>query len=130
MRKPNPNPDILIKNGRVVDGTGNPAYYADISIVGDKIDFIGRIDQVDAALTIDAAGKLVTPGFIDEHSHSDSTIWSNPEAQSSIRQGVTTEIVGHCGLSESPITQEVREKICVGLVSAPDFFRHRQDGHF
>lgn len=120
MRKPNPNPDILIKNGRVVDGTGNPAYYADISIVGDKIDFIGRIDEVEAALTIDAAGKVVTPGFIDEHSHSDSTIWSNPEAQSSIRQGVTTEIVGHCGLSESPITQEVREKICVGLVSAPD----------
>lgn len=64
MRKPNPNPDILIKNGRVVDGTGNPAYYADISIVGDKIDFIGRIDEVEAALTIDAAGKVITPGLL------------------------------------------------------------------
>ncbi|WP_295579616.1 amidohydrolase family protein [uncultured Oscillibacter sp.] len=118
MRPYEKRPDILIKHGRVIDGTGNPAYFADVAIVGDRIDRIGRLDGVEADLVIDAAGKYVTPGFIDEHSHSDSTIWANPEAQSSIRQGVTTEIVGHCGLSESPITQEVRSRIAVGLISA------------
>ena len=112
-------PDIIIKNGRVIDGTGIPAYYADVAIIGDKIDFVGRLDGVEADVIIDAKGKYVTPGFIDEHSHSDSTIWANPEAQSTIRQGITTEIVGHCGLSEAPVTQEVRDRLALGLISVP-----------
>ncbi len=91
--------DIIIKNGKIVDGSGIPAYYADIAIVGDKIDFIGNLDGAEADRIINAEGKYVTPGFIDTHSHSDSTIWANPEAQSSVRQGVTTEIVGNCGFS-------------------------------
>lgn len=113
-------PDVIIKNGRVVDGTGAPAFYADLAIVGDKIDYIGKLDGVEADLVIDAKGKYVTPGFIDEHSHSDSTIWANLEAQSTIRQGITCEIVGHCGLSESPITQEVRDSVSVGLVTTDE----------
>jgi len=113
-------PDIIIRNGRVVDGTGLPAFFADVAIVGDKIDYVGKLDGVEADLVIDAKGKYVTPGFIDEHSHSDSTIWANPEAQSTIRQGVTCEIVGHCGLSESPITQKVRDSVSVGLVTTDE----------
>ena len=92
-------PDIIIRNGCIVDGTGKPAYYADVAIVGDKIDYIGSLQGVRAPLEIDATGKYVTPGFIDAHTHSDYTIWGNPECQSSVRQGVTTEIVGNCGLS-------------------------------
>lgn len=92
-------PDIIIKNGTIVDGSGIPAFYADIAILGDKIDYIGNLDGVDAPVIIDATHKYVTPGFIDAHSHADFTMWANPEAHSSIRQGVTTEIVGNCGYS-------------------------------
>ena len=90
-------PDIIIRSGTVVDGTGALPYYADIAVIGDKIDYIGDLRGVHAPLEIDAHHKLVTPGFIDPHSHSDWSIWANPECQSSIRQGVTTEVVGNCG---------------------------------
>ncbi len=91
-------PDIIIRNGTVIDGTGNPGYYADVAIIGDRIDYIGNLNGVSAPLEIDATGKYVTPGFIDSHTHSDGTIWAHPECQSAVRQGVTTEIVGNCGL--------------------------------
>ena len=90
-------PDIIIRNGTIVDGSGNHPYWGDVAVIGDRIDYIGDLSGVDAALEIDAAGKYVTPGFIDSHTHSDKTIYRNPEAQSTVRQGVTTEIVGNCG---------------------------------
>ena len=93
------NPDVIIKNGKIIDGSGVQGYYADVALKGDKIDYIGNLQDVDAPLVIDATGKVVTPGFIDVHTHSDQNIWVNPEAQSSVRQGVTTEIVGNCGMS-------------------------------
>ena len=93
------NPDIIIRNGKILDGTGKPGYYADIAVIGDKIDYIGDLRGVYGKLEINASGKYVTPGFIDSHTHSDQTIWANPEAQSAVRQGVTTEIVGNCGFS-------------------------------
>lgn len=92
-------PDIIIRNGTVVDGTGKLPYFADIAVIGDKIDYIGDLKGVSAPLEIDAAGKYVTPGFIDAHSHSDMTLFGNPEFQSAIRQGVTTEVVGNCGFT-------------------------------
>lgn len=92
-------PDIIIKNGTIVDGTAAPPYYADIAIQGDTITHIGNLGDVQAPLIIDARGRLVTPGFIDVHSHSDGVVWANPECQSTIRQGVTTEVVGNCGFS-------------------------------
>ena len=93
-------PDIIIRGGVVLDGTGGPEKYADIAIVGDKIDYIGDLRGVEAERVIDARGKYVTPGFIDPHSHSDFTIWANPECESALQQGVTTEIVGNCGFSK------------------------------
>lgn len=92
-------PDIIIRNGIIVDGTGKEKYYADIAVIGDKIDYIGDLRGVQGKLEIDATGKYVTPGFIDSHTHSDRAIWGNPEAQSAVRQGVTTEVVGNCGMS-------------------------------
>ena len=92
-------PDIIIRNGTVIDGTGKPRYYADIAIIGDKIDYIGNLKGVSAPLEIDAKGKFVTPGFIDSHSHSDINLFANPLCQSAVRQGVTTEVVGNCGFS-------------------------------
>ena len=92
-------PDIIIRNGTIIDGTGKPGYFADIAIIGDKIDYIGNLSGVTAPLEIDATHKYVTPGFIDVHTHSDYSIWGNPECESAVRQGVTTEVVGNCGFS-------------------------------
>lgn len=91
--------DIIIKGGIVVDGSGDKPYRADVGIIGDKIAFVGDLNDAVAERIIDADGKYVTPGFIDTHSHSDSSIWINPEAHSSVHQGITTEIVGNCGFS-------------------------------
>ncbi|HHW11333.1 MAG TPA: D-aminoacylase [Firmicutes bacterium] len=89
--------DYLIRNGWLVDGTGNPRYRADVAITGDRIAAIGQLAAAGARKVIDARGKIVCPGFIDAHSHTDSTILMNPTAESTIRQGITTEIVGNCG---------------------------------
>ena len=91
-------PDIIIRNGTIVDGTGKLPYFADIAIIGDKIDYIGNLKGVSAPLEIDAHHKYVTPGFIDCHSHADGTIFGCPDCQSVIRQGTTTMILGNCGL--------------------------------
>ena len=95
--------DILIRGGWLVDGTGNPVYRADVGISGGRIVALGRLEGADAAQCIDATGLLVSPGFIDCHSHTDWSIHANPLAQSTIRQGVTTEIVGNCGYSSAPL---------------------------
>lgn len=97
--------DVLIAGGWVVDGTGNPAYPADVAVAGDRIVDVGRLAGAQAARVVDATGRLVTPGFIDAHSHSDWTLLSNPTAESAVRQGVTTEIVGNCGVSLAPVSE-------------------------
>ena len=100
--------DLVIRNGRVLDGTGNPWHYADVGVKGDTITRIGRI-KGKAETMIDASGHIVAPGFIDIHSHSDFPILIDPMAQSKIRQGVTTEIIGQCGNSAAPMYKAVRE---------------------
>ena len=93
------SPDIIIKRGNIIDGTGAPAYMGDIAVKDGKIDYIGDLSHKTAPIVIDAKGKFVTPGFIDSHTHSDWTLWCFPEFQNAVRQGVTTEIVGNCGYS-------------------------------
>jgi len=88
--------DLLIRGGRIVDGTGNPAWYGDLGIRQGRIAAIGRLTG-SAARTIDAAGLTVAPGFIDMHNHSDFTLVEDGNAQSMIRQGVTTMILGEGG---------------------------------
>lgn len=92
-------PDMIIRNGTIVDGTGKLPYYADIAVKGDRIDYIGNLSQVRAPLEIDAHHKYVTNGFIDSHTHSDRSVWGAPECLNAVSQGVTTEIVGNCGFS-------------------------------
>jgi N-acyl-D-amino-acid deacylase len=94
--------DILIRGGTVIDGSGRPGEAADIAIANGGIARIGRALSGQAARTIDAAGLAVTPGFIDIKTHSDFTLPINPKAESKVRQGVTTEIIGHCGYSVAP----------------------------
>lgn len=97
--------DLLITGGTVVDGTGEPGRPADVGIRGGRIAFVGDAAQgagMGAARTIDAAGCVVAPGFIDVHTHADFTLESQPAAQSYLRQGVTTVVTGNCGNSAFP----------------------------
>jgi N-acyl-D-amino-acid deacylase len=95
--------DILIKGGLVVDGSGSTGETADVLVRDGRIAAIGASLPDEAAKVIDAAGLAVTPGFIDIKTHSDFTLPINPKAESKVRQGVTTEIIGHCGYSTAPI---------------------------
>lgn len=93
---------IKIVNGTVIDGTGRPAVRVDVGICGDKIVDVGDLSEATSAETIDASGCLVTPGFVDIHSHSDGFLMDSPGLYSKLRQGVTTEITGTCGHSAAP----------------------------
>src|SRR5262245_28473019 len=86
--------DLLIRNGRIVDGTGNPWFQGDVAIRGERIVAVGRVPKGTAKREIDAKGLVVAPGFIDMHSHSDYVLLEDGDAQSKIRQGVTTEVLG------------------------------------
>lgn len=93
--------DLVIKNGRVVDGTGNPWVYADVAIQNGRIVHVGTIPPADAKQTIDAAGLIVAPGFIDVHAHVEGSLEAQPGAPNFIYDGVTTVITGNCGGSSS-----------------------------
>jgi N-acyl-D-amino-acid deacylase len=90
--------DLIIRNGTVVDGTGSEKFTADVAIKGDSVMAVGELTG-EAAREIDASGKLVTPGFIDLHTHSDSSFLIDPHADSKLTQGVTLELFGNCGMS-------------------------------
>jgi N-acyl-D-amino-acid deacylase len=94
--------DIVIRGGLVIDGTGADAREADVSLADGRIAAIEPRTSRPARRAIDARGQVVAPGFIDIHTHSDFTLPLNPRAESKIRQGVTTEVVGNCGFSAAP----------------------------
>ncbi|MCE2487758.1 MAG: amidohydrolase family protein [Desulfurellaceae bacterium] len=100
--------DVVIKNGTVVDGTGKPSYRADVAVQGDRIAEIGNISAA-AKRTIDAEGHLVTPGFIDIHTHLDAQISWDPVASSSCWHGVTSVVMGNCGVTFAPCHPKDRE---------------------
>src|SRR5271166_6993380 len=101
------NYDLIIRNGHVIDGTGSPWYGADIAIRDGHVAAIGRLDSASAKVTIDAAGMVVAPGFIDMLGQSEKTILVNPHLPSKIYQGITTEITGEGG-SAAPLTDAIR----------------------
>ena len=99
--------DIIIKNGRIVDGTGNPAYSADIGIRNGKIASVCRhLNSAAAKRIIDADHRIVTPGFIDAHSHDDFFPFINPTCEEKVVQGVTATVIGNCGSSPAPMTEK------------------------
>jgi len=81
--------DIVIHGGRLIDGTGNPWFYGDVAIKGGKIAGIGKIDPDSGQRSISAKGRVVTPGYIDMHTHSDQPLIADGNAESKVRQGVT-----------------------------------------
>lgn len=101
-----PKYDLLIAGGSVIDGTGEAAYMADVGLIGDRIVEIGAIKQHGGKKVIDATGRIVCPGFIDIHTHTDLSLLVNPRAESKVRQGVTTEVTGQDGSSYAPLSEE------------------------
>jgi N-acyl-D-amino-acid deacylase len=97
--------DLIVKNGTVIDGIADRGFKADIGILGERILQIGNLQKAIAKTVLDASGRIVSPGFIDIHTHTDTEILINPRAESKIRQGVTTELGGNCGSSPFPMKQ-------------------------
>lgn len=95
--------DVLIRNGRIVDGSGSPWFRGEIGIRGERIVAIRHRIRDEAPRTIDAAGQVVSPGFIDMHTHSDLRVFVHPEEDSKLLQGITTALIGQDGLSVAPI---------------------------
>ncbi|MBI9046300.1 MAG: D-aminoacylase [Anaerolineaceae bacterium] len=106
--------DLIIKNGLVVDGSGDPGELKDIGIIADRIEKIGDLSGEVAHNTIDAKDMVVAPGFIDIHSHADATLPVLPTADSKVYQGVTTEVVGNCGFSTAPFSEELMNNFPLG----------------
>ena len=100
---------LLIRGGRVVDGSGAPARPADVAVEGERVVAVAPGLEGAAARVIDATGRTVAPGFIDMHSHSDLFYFACPSAESKIRQGVTTEVVGMCSFSQAPLRPDQRD---------------------
>lgn len=101
--------DLKIVNGLLVDGSGGKSFPADVGIIGDRIVAVGRLDNAESAATIDAGGKIVAPGFIDMHTHSDMAVLYDPHANGKIFDGVTTEVVGNCGIGVAPVAAANRQ---------------------
>ncbi len=102
--------DIAIKDGLLTDGSGSKGRVIDIGIKGDKIEAIGNLNESLAEKVINAKSLVISPGFIDPHSHSEFTLLANPRGESKVMQGVTTEINGNCGLSAAPLIGESRDQ--------------------
>jgi len=98
--------DTILKNAQIYDGSGTEPFTSDIGIIGDSIAAIGRIDSDDCPTIVDVNGLAVSPGFIDLHTHSDFTLIANGRAESQVHQGVTTEVVGQCGISCAPVCDD------------------------
>ena len=94
--------DLVLKNGRILDGSGNPWFNADIAVKNGRISKIGRVGEDKAGRIIDVKGLAVSPGFIDMHNHADTSMFSDPWVESLLRQGITTNVGGNCGGSPAP----------------------------
>jgi N-acyl-D-amino-acid deacylase len=106
--------EFVLANGRIVDGGGNPWFWGDLGIGGGQVTAIAPPGTLRGERTLDVAGRFVTPGFVDVHTHSDLSILVNRQAESVVRQGVTTEVIGNCGMSPAPVDEahlsEIRQQ--------------------
>lgn len=114
--------DVLILNAEVVDGSGSPALRKDVAIRDDKIVAVGNLQQLSATQTIDANGLVLAPGFIDVHTHDDLELLRNPKMLNKISQGVTSVIIGNCGISASPFQSTETPPDPINLLGKTDEF--------
>src|SRR5262249_14368106 len=110
--------DVIIKDARIVDGTGGKAYAGDVAVQGGRIAAVGKVDGT-AERTIHADGQVVAPGFIDAHTHYDAQLMWDPSANPSSVHGVTTVLTGNCGYTLAPVRQQDQDYL-MGVFSAAE----------
>jgi len=107
---------LVVRGGNIIDGTGSPPFEADLVIDDGRVTFVGNASEVKDARTVDARGRIVCPGFIDIHNHSDFPLYVDGLAQSGIRQGLTTLVTGNCGHGPAPAPdRELAKQVTVGI---------------
>ncbi len=111
--------DLIIRNGTVVDGSGMPRYRADVAISGDRIAAIGRIHEKGRE-EIDASGHVVSPGFIDGHTHMDAQVFWDPLGSCACWHGITSVVMGNCGFTLAPGSEDQRALILRNIIDAED----------
>src|SRR5437773_6269472 len=107
--------DLLVKNGRIIDGSGRPAFHGDVGVAHGKVVEMGRLDGP-AKRTIEADGRVVAPGFVDNHCHYDAQVLWDPLCTFSSHHGATTVIIGNCSLALAPVKAHERQKLA-GMLS-------------
>ena len=103
--------DLLIRHASIADGTGAATYEADVAIVGDRIARLGDLSHATADRVMDATGRVVTPGFIDAHTHDDRMLLSGADMSAKVSQGVTTVVGGNCGISLAPMPRAIPDPV-------------------
>src|SRR3954466_10661345 len=117
------SPALLLRGGTVIDGTGAPCFRADVRVEGDRIVAVGADLAPDGAVVVDAGGRIVAPGFIDVHTHDDQVVLAAPTMLPKISQGVTTVVVGNCGISLAPLAR-ADVPAPLNLLGGPDKYVH------
>lgn len=112
--------DLIISGGTIIDGSGAPGYRADIAIDAGRISRIGDLSGAQADRTIDATGKIVTPGFVDLHTHLDAQLGWDPQVRSSCYHGVTTALIGNCGVTFAPVAVAHRQNLAKLMEAVED----------
>lgn len=115
--------DLVIENALVVDGTGWPGYGADVAVKDGKISEIGVLNDCNAEERINASGLVLSPGFIDVHTHDDVALLNTPDMPFKLSQGVTTVVAGNCGMSVAPLASTDRMPAPFPLMGPPDVYR-------
>src|SRR4029434_598418 len=121
-RKVNPMYDLILKGGRIYDGSGMPSFIGDVATSDGRIEEIGRINA-SADRVLDVGGLAVAPGIIDFHTHFDAQLWWDPLASSSHEHGVTTVVMGNCGLTLAPCKPASRDALIGTFVRVEDMPR-------
>ena len=121
--------DLIIRNARLIDGTGNPSTVGDLAVRDDRIVAIGQLNALKGAQEVDAHGKVLSPGFIDVHTHDDRALLIDPLMACKVSQGVTTVVTGNCGVSLAPVSLAGRPPAPLDII-CPDpagYFTHFRD---
>ena len=118
--------DLVVRNGTIVDGSGAPGYCGDVGVVGDRIAALGTVDGR-GRQEIDAEGRIVSPGFVDGHTHMDAQVFWDELGTNSCWHGITSVVMGNCGFTLAPASFEARGLAVANLERAEDIARSALD---